>query len=554
MRLRRRARSAPKRIETRDDWIAFADQLIASYDSFKDPDCPWNLRVPGRAGVHGLQCDALEGFARRLLLIAFRLQASDVPLGRRLLSDTVGELEGAGLALARKQPNAWPSVIDHMQPNVEAAAIAISLLIARDQLWESLSDEAASGIAEWMSPVAARRGDQNNWVMFGACVETFLVAVGRAEPSGAVEFADAAADRWYRGDGWYSDGPRMALDYYNNWAFHFYPLLLAHYSGDPARKARYAQRLAEFLPSLDAAIDHAGRPIAWGRSLTYRFGMLAPYWIDQAFGAASSDPGTVRQQSFAVVNAFLDDGAIEDGIFTIGWRGPDESLAQDYSCAASSLWAAKAFAGLLLPADHPVWSAAPAPSMPADPRFPAGQLLPDTGTGAARLFNEGLQGQTAGVEYEDRFYLRHAYSSATLPREISGSPDNSFTSARGPAGQRAIADFAGIELRAYLVEEPQDAERFTATGWATDDETNAQAAPLLGFDRREELKDGDFQLTAFSGAGADGRFLLATSLGDAPPIDGVTLVSDDGMSVTVRLPSGQTARVEYAPQLRILEL
>jgi hypothetical protein len=547
MRLRRVAPNPLERIESRDDWIAFADQLIAAYGRFRDPACPWNVRVLGRAGVHGPQCDALEGFGRRLLLIAFRLGASDAPPNRRVRKDTIRELEGAGRALARKDPEAWPNVIDHMQPNVEAAAIAISLLIAREALWEPLSDEAAAGIAEWMRPVAARRSDQNNWVLFGACVEAFLVAVGRAEPGGALEHADDALNRWYRGDGWYSDGPRMALDYYNNWAFHFYPLLLAHYTDDAARKTLYAGRLTEFLPALDATIDSSGRPVAWGRSLTYRFGMLAPYWIDQVVGAATSDPGKVREQSFAVVNAFLDDRAIEEGIFTIGWRGPDESLAQDYSCAASPLWAVKAFAGLLLPPENPAWSAAAAPSEPADASFPAGQLVPDRGTGAARLFNHGLMSSTEGVPYEERLYLRHAYSSATLPREVAGTPDNSFSA----PNQRAIADFGGIELRAYRAEQP--GERSTATTWAVGPETSASTKLLVGFDRLENLSDGDFELASCSGLGDDGRFLLASSLGAAASLEGVRVTASDAHGVDVELPGGRRVRVEFAPQLKIFE-
>ena len=41
----------------------------------------------------------------------------------------------------------------------------------------------------------------------------------------------------------------------------------------------------------------------------------------------------------------------------MGWHGEFPPMAQDYSGPASPYWASKAFLGLLLPAEHPVWTA-----------------------------------------------------------------------------------------------------------------------------------------------------------------------------------------------------
>ncbi|MBJ7458355.1 MAG: DUF2264 domain-containing protein [Thermoleophilaceae bacterium] len=533
-------------LATRRDWIDFADELIATYGAFRDPDCTWNVRVPGRAGVHGPECDALEGFARRLLLIAFRLGATELPPTDELLGSTRRDLEAAGLALARSEPGAWPSPATHIQANVEAASIAVSLLLAREELWEALSEEAATGLANWMLPVADRRGDQCNWALFGACVETFLVAVERPVNCGATAEAHAAADAWYRGGGWYGDGPRAAIDYYTAYSFHFYLPLIAHFTGDGERARIYADRLAEFLPSLCALIDGAGRPVAWGRSLTYRFGMLAPLWIDQWLGRAAGDAGTARETTFAVVDSFLREGAVEDGLLTIGWRGPDESVAQDYSGSASPLWAAKAFAGLMLPADHPAWNARAADlPAPGPVQFPAGQIIPDSGSGNARILVSDLEPWNEGAPYEDPFYNRLAYSSATLPVRAGGVPDNSILCADGVEAS-AIADFDGIELRAFVARGPA-----AATAWPQP----AEVLPLLGFESIREASERGTSLTVCLGDGLNGCFLYAARLASDPEgprlATSVKLLSQDQDVAFIAIPGGRKARVDFRPDVRI---
>ncbi|MGK2877039.1 MAG: DUF2264 domain-containing protein [Solirubrobacterales bacterium] len=537
-------------IATRRDWVDFADQLIAAYGAFRDPLAGWNVRVPGRAGVHGPECDALEGFARRLLLIVFRLGATDIPPSDALLEEVRGDLEAAGLALARSEAGAWPSPADHIQANVEAASIAVSLLLAREQLWDALSEEAADGVAAWMLPVADRRGDQCNWMLFGACVEAFLVSADRPVNRGAIAEAHAAADSWSRAGGWYGDGPRAAVDFYTAWSFHFYLPLIARFTGDGERGMIYADRLAEFIPSLNALIDGSGRPVAWGRSLTYRFGMLAPLWIDQWIGRAAGDAGSSRETTFAVVNSFLGDGAVEDGLLTIGWRGPDESVAQDYSGAASPLWAAKAFVGLLLPADHPAWNAPAVRSAELDSlQFPAGQIIPDSsGGGNARFLVEDLETWSEGVPYEDPFYNRLAYSSATLPVRAGGLPDNSILCA-DEVEDSAIADFGGIELRAFVA-----GGSAAATAWPQP----AEVLPLLGFDSLREASEDGASLTVCLGEGLNGCFLFAARLARAAEDQAlpasVKLLSQ-GLDVAfVELPGAQKVRIDFRPAVRIQAL
>ncbi|CAM5515003.1 hypothetical protein SALBM311S_09682 [Streptomyces alboniger] len=70
----------------------------------------------------------------------------------------------------------------------------------------------------------------------------------------------------------------------------------------------------------------------------------------------------------------------ERGLLTLGWYQPLPPVTQRYSGPASPYWASKAFLGLLLPENHPVWTAPeePAPVDTADVRLalPSPRWLP----------------------------------------------------------------------------------------------------------------------------------------------------------------------------------
>src|SRR5690606_32924950 len=80
----------------------------------------------------------------------------------------------------------------------------------------------------------------------------------------------------YRGDGWYSDDGDSTFDYYNSFAFHFYPGVIAHLGGDSDLRDLSAERLSAFLPSLLSLIGADGGPIYFGRSMTYRCAVASP--------------------------------------------------------------------------------------------------------------------------------------------------------------------------------------------------------------------------------------------------------------------------------------
>ncbi|SEN50609.1 DUF2264 domain-containing protein [Nonomuraea pusilla] len=325
-------------------------------------------------------------------------------------------------------------------------------------------------------------------------------AVTRGPDVGAAEAAvRRGLDRiegWYVGDGWYSDGDNRSFDHYNGWAMHLYPALLGHLSGtvDP----RHRERLRTFLAGYSLAFDSGGGMLYHGRSVTYRFASAASLFAGALIDATPLTPGQTRRVASGLLRHFLEHRALSpEGLLTLGWYGPHEPSLQDYSGSASPYWASKAFLGLLLPPDHPVWTAVEEPGPEGTVALPGPGLILGNGGGVARLLNHGSR-HHAG----DPLYDRYAYSSRTGPtvnvpdNHVGLVLDDGTVTPRGPltprgagtSGGTAWAASAGdgmeslsvlrgqVELRVHRV--PRGAA-VRQTGWAlTHTTASTTQAPL----------------------------------------------------------------------------
>ena len=60
----------------------------------------------------------------------------------------------------------------------------------------------------------------NNWLLFRAMTEAFLLFIDEEADHFALTVAMNKLNEWYLSDGWYSDGPEFVLDYYNSYVMH----------------------------------------------------------------------------------------------------------------------------------------------------------------------------------------------------------------------------------------------------------------------------------------------------------------------------------------------
>ncbi|MFD0428910.1 DUF2264 domain-containing protein [Streptomyces zhihengii] len=241
----------------------------------------------------------------------------------------------------------------------------------------------------------------------------------------------AAIEQWYLGDGWYTDGRPRAFDHYNGWALHLLPVLHAHLTGDTALTAAYGDRLAAHLDGYASLFGGDGAPVHQGRSLSYRFGAAAAVWAAPSPAGPPDTrhhpPDRLRRTALLPRPGALD----ERGLLTLGWHGPWAPLVQPYSGPASPYWSACGFLGLLLPPDHPAWTATeePAPAERADRvrALPGPGWLAQTtaADGVVRLHNHGSDDQPRDqVTPDEPLYAALAHSTVTGP--TTDLPDNHF--------------------------------------------------------------------------------------------------------------------------------
>ncbi|MFE6668188.1 DUF2264 domain-containing protein [Streptomyces sp. NPDC057697] len=412
---------------TRAHWEATADRMLDALVPYATPGFA-QYRLPGRGSWSGVVSDGLEGFARSFLLAAFRIAgaggAVDPALtGRYAAGLAAGTDPGSG--------EAWPRLTDCSQQMVEAASVAVALHETRPWIWDRLDARVQERVVDWFSGFVGGRTWDNNWRLFQVVSEQFLASVGAPYSRSDIESNLDRIEDWYVGDGWYTDGDGRNFDYYIGWAMHLYPLLWSRIAAgdDGGRTEVYRQRLSRFLEDYPHFFGSDGAPVHQGRSLTYRFAALAPVWMGALADCTPLAPGLTRRLASGTMRHFAERGVPDErGLLTLGWYDTFLPSTQPYSGPASPYWASKGFLGLLLPADHAVWTARelPLPIEESD-RYTAlpapGWLLHGTrDDGIVRLINHGSDhnppfdaSADPAEGTEDPHYARFAYSTATAP-------------------------------------------------------------------------------------------------------------------------------------------
>ncbi|KUM76070.1 DUF2264 domain-containing protein [Streptomyces curacoi] len=534
---------------SRAHWEAAADALLAAAEPYATEDRAL-YHFPGdRQSWSGRLSDGLEGYARTLLLAAFRRDET--------------ALERYADGLAAGVAGVWPRIEDRSQPLVEAASIALALRLTRPLLWDRLDDPVRQRAAAWLGDALTAEAWPCNWELFPVTVGGFLQEIGHApaESRKAIDRGLERIEEWYVGGGWYTDGDGRKFDYYNGWAMHLYPVLHAWLARDDRLLELYGGRLSRHLEDYARLFGGDGAPMHQGRSLTYRFATTAPLWLGALTGRTPLSSGETRRLASGALRYFLERGAVDaDGLLTLGWHGPDEAVLQGYSGPASPYWASKGFLGLLLPAEHEVWTAVeePAPVERGDAVTPIAApnwLLQSTSSdGLVRLHNHGSE----DVRY-DPYYTRLAYSTVTEP---STSYDNSvivgddpsrtdivplgvgdgWVASRHTAGGGArvtsvVLARGAVEVRAHLVTGAEPGTEVRLTGWATRAGVRTELLPAVGLD------------AALTGVTGEGGALFAavarlTSEADPVPLgETVTVRADGPGELTVLWNEGPRVRV-----------
>lgn len=252
----------------------------------------------------------------------------------------------------------------HSQNLVDAAYLAESFLRC-PSLWQSLDATTQQRYVKEFKSLRTILTPYNNWLLFRAMVEAFLLNVGEEADGYALGVATRKISEWYLSDGFYSDGPEFSLDYYNSYVIHpmFIEVLeVMEPKGlyAPVKKELALRRMQRFNQLIERLISPEGTFPAIGRSATYRMGAFQSlamsawkYGLPEGItnGQVRHALTTVMKNMFGVEGNFN-----KEGFLQLGFAGHQPDLADYYTNNGSLYMTSLVFLPLGLPESHPFWS------------------------------------------------------------------------------------------------------------------------------------------------------------------------------------------------------
>ena len=260
------------------------------------------------------------------------------------------------------------------QPLVDAAFIAESFLRAFDQLWVPLDEVTKQRYIEEFTLLRRVNPPYNNWLLFSGTVEALLAKAGANYDQFRITTAIRKIDEWYKGDGWYGDGPGFAFDYYGSYVIHpmYIELIQALQSLSGGYASRYKNyyanavtRTQRFSTLLERFIAPDGTFPVFGRSIPYRMAAMQPLALMtwQELLPTGLTYGQVRAALTASTHRMFDgqENFNEKGFLTIGFVGRQPGVSDSYTNNGSLYMTSMGFLALGLPASHPFWTDAALP-------------------------------------------------------------------------------------------------------------------------------------------------------------------------------------------------
>jgi hypothetical protein len=249
---------------------------------------------------------------------------------------------------------------------VDAAYLAQSFMRAPGATWELLDDITRQRYIEAFKGLRTIRPAYNNWLLFRAMTETFILWAGGEPDRFALTVALQKIEEWYLGDGWYSDGPEMSLDYYNAFVIHpMYVEILETLEQKrvrtPISRQLALKRMHRFDQFMERLISPEATFPAFGRSVVYRMGAFQTLALSAwRYGPAPGHTGgqirsaltAVMRRMFAVAGNFGPGGYLQ-----LGFAGHQPHLSNYYTNNGSLYLTALVFMPLGLPASDAFWTA-----------------------------------------------------------------------------------------------------------------------------------------------------------------------------------------------------
>jgi len=205
--------------------------------------------------------------------------------------------------------------------------------------------------------------------LFGAITEAFLLSIGEEYNHVRITNGVDSLNDWYKGDGWYGDGPNLAFDYYNSFVIHpmmvdTLRILVDHKLAEEKSYELALIRMQRYAVGQERMISPEGTYPPIGRSITYRTGAfqaLSQIALMEKL-PESILPAQVRcaltkvkQNMYSIPGTFD-----KNNWLTLGFCGHQPDIADYYTSTGSLYMATLSFLPLGLPETNLFWTQAPA--------------------------------------------------------------------------------------------------------------------------------------------------------------------------------------------------
>ena len=307
----------------------------------------------------------------------------------------------------------WGDIGHLDQRIVESADIAVAIWMSRERVFNKMTTAEQEQIMAWLAQVDEKGTYTDNWILFTAMAQAVRRRLGFPAPEDDLDNRLMQIGEFYRGDGWYVDGPTDEFELYNAWMFGWHYFLWTYIDGDrrPDHRQLVLERGRSFIDGFLHFFGANGSYPAWGRSIVYRFAALAPFAVGHFLKIAPDDPGLLRRVSSGCIRYFYDRGLFDpDGHFVRqGYHGDFPPAGEAYISPGSPYWCCHGLFALTFDRDDPFWTATESP-LPVE-RDDFDLVLPAPGfilsgrkaTGQVLLLNS-----RSGQEHD---FPRHNYTS-----------------------------------------------------------------------------------------------------------------------------------------------
>ena len=311
-------------------------------------------------------------------------------------------------------PHTYWGDIGHLdQQIVESADIAVAIWMSRESVFKKMTPAEQAQIISWLAQVDGKGTYTDNWILFTAMAQAVRHHLGFPSPEADLDNRLMQIGEFYRGDGWYVDGPTDEFELYNAWMFGWHYLLWTWIDGDrrPDHRQQVLERGRSFIDGFLHFFGANGSYPAWGRSIVYRFAALAPFAVGHFLNIAPDDPGLLRRLSSGCIRYFYERGLFdpEEHFVRQGYHGDFPPAGEAYISPGSPYWCCHGLFALTFDREDPFWTATESP-LPVE-REDFELVLPAPGfvisgrkdTGQVLLLNS-----RSGQEHD---FPRHNYTS-----------------------------------------------------------------------------------------------------------------------------------------------